>query len=156
MAGTPATLTCCAKRSTGESAKTRPRDGVRRSAALTSQPDPPEGTESASVHAELVALWVTHHVGERSAIVVSRNELRTEGREPGDLISLAVGFDVDVEMHSVLRDLALRNPLKEAPGLHAVRIPAGRHVSERRAPVDDDAILDRHAAVRDEPVDEVG
>jgi hypothetical protein len=57
------------------------------------------------VHAELVALGVAHHIGERSAIVVSRNELSAEAREPGDLIGLALWFDVDVEVYPVLRNL---------------------------------------------------
>ena len=70
----------------------------------------------ASVHAELVALGVAHYISERSAIVVSRDELSAEAREPGDLIDLAIGFDVDVEVYPVLRDLALGDPLKVEPG----------------------------------------
>jgi hypothetical protein len=62
---------------------------------------------------------------------VSLNELGAEVREPGDLLGLAVGFDVDVEVDLVLSDLAFRNPLKEEPRLHALRVPASRHVPER-------------------------
>src|SRR5258708_26157721 len=39
MAGTPATPTCCARRSTGGSVKTRPPDGARRPATLVSPAD---------------------------------------------------------------------------------------------------------------------
>jgi hypothetical protein len=61
------------------------------------------------VHAELVAFGVAHDIGERAAVVVSRNELGTEGREPGDLFSLAVRVDMDVEVDPVLRELAFGN-----------------------------------------------
>src|SRR5215472_15362176 len=39
MAGTPATPTCSAKRSTGESVRTRQPDGARRPATIASRPD---------------------------------------------------------------------------------------------------------------------
>ena len=87
--------------------------------------------EGRSVHAELVAFGVAHHISERAAILVSLDELGAEVREPGDLFGLAVRIDMDIEVDPVLRELALRNLLKEEPGLHTPRVPASRHVPER-------------------------
>jgi hypothetical protein len=56
------------------------------------------------VHAELVAFGVAHHISERALLVMSLNEFGSKVREPGDLFSLAVRFDMDVEVDPVLRE----------------------------------------------------
>jgi hypothetical protein len=66
------------------------------------------GTGSGSVHAELVALGIAHDISERPAVVVSRNEPGSKRREPGDRISLAVRLSMNIDVNSVLRDLAFQ------------------------------------------------
>ena len=80
-------------------------------------------------------------------------QLGAEAGQPGDLIGLAVGLDVDVEVNAVLGRLPFGHPLEEQPGLGAARVTAGGDVPESRAAVDDDAVPYGHAAGRDELVD---
>lgn len=96
------------------------------------------------MQAELVALWIAQHMGDRAAIAVGGDQLGAERGQPSNLGVLGFWFDMDVDVHPVLRDLALRHPLKEEPRLDPARVTARGNVPEGSAATDGDALLGRH------------
>lgn len=73
------------------------------------------------MQAELVSFRVLQHVSEGPSVAPGVDQ---PGAEAGQLLDLALGRDVEVEVHPVLEGLALGHPLEEEPGL-------SRHVPER-------------------------
>jgi hypothetical protein len=87
-----------------------------------------------SVQAELVAFGVAHDVGERAAVVMGGDQFGAEPGQAGSFIRLAAGLDVDVDVNTVLRDLAFGHALEEQPRLGACRVAACRDDPERDRP----------------------
>src|SRR6266498_1797972 len=111
-------------------------------------------TGQTSVQAELVAFRVAHDMCQRPPVAMRLDQPRTEPYQACNLGRLLVGIDVDVKMHPVLGDLALRYALEKDPGLDTRRISTCRHVPERGALVDHDPVIRGHATVDDQLVDQ--
>jgi len=106
------------------------------------------------VQAELVAFRVAQDIGQRPAVAVRFDQLRTKPDQSFDIGRLLSGTYMDVKMHPILGDLAFRYTLKEQPRLDSRRVAARSHVPERGTAINEDSVVDRHPTIGNQLVDE--
>jgi len=65
------------------------------------------------MQAKLVAFWITHNERQWPTVAVRLDQFCAKRDQPFDLSCLLVGIDMNVKVHPILSDLALRYPLEE-------------------------------------------
>jgi hypothetical protein len=65
------------------------------------------------MQAKLVAFWITHDERQGPTVAVRLDQFCAKRDQPFDLSCLLVGIDMNVKVHTILSDLALRYPLEE-------------------------------------------
>jgi hypothetical protein len=93
------------------------------------------GSSDGLVHAEFVALDVSHGPGLGPSVVAVPELVGAQALHAGRLRLVAVGSHVQIEMNAILRDLCLRDALEEKPWSFLRRVTARRNIGKLSATV---------------------